>query len=157
FAACSSSDTDDNNPVTSDVDNSGLTLFADAVGEFNGSNYGYYKGVVTGSSGVVEVNLYNDGEVWAKMTIDGATHQFTTVESAALGENVSGLTFTSGNNSFDFNVSGTGSDPKITNLVLENHPTAFIEIIKEFSTDLVRAYSGTFSGDDAGTFNLLRI
>ena len=158
MASCSSSDDDNgNDPVTSDVDNSGLSLVPDAAIEFNDSNFGYYKGVITGSSGTIELNLYNDGEVWAKMVLDGVTYDFTTTETATLGENVSGLTFTSGNNSFDFNVSAAGNNPTITNLNLENHPFAFSEIIKEYSDALVRAYEGTFSGDSQGTFNMLRI
>ncbi len=158
MTACSSSDDDNgNDPVTSDVDNSGLSMVPDAAIEFNDSNFGYYKGVITGSSGNIELNLYNDGEIWAKVVLDGVTYNFTTTESANLGEAVSGLTFTSGNNSFDFNVAADGTNPMITNLNLENHPFAFAEIIKEYSDALVRAYEGTFNGDSSGTFNVLRI
>ncbi len=157
LAACSSDDDNGNDPVTSDVDNSGLTMIPAAVGEFNNKNFGYYKGIVSGSSGTVEVNLFNDGNVWAKMKIDGVTYNFTTTETAVLDEAVTGLTFVSGNSSFDFNVNADGSNPTITDINIENHPFAFVEIIKEYSTDLVRAYEGTFSGDSTGTFALLRI
>jgi hypothetical protein len=160
ITVCMASCSDDNggeSVPTSDVDDSGLTLVPDAKIEFNDSNYGIYKGVFTGSSGVVTVDLFNDDTATATLVVDGTTYNFTSAETVALDQAVTGFTFTSGANSFDFNVSASGTSPTITNIVLDGHPDAHSEIIKEYSDALVRCYQGTFSGEDTGDFNLIRI
>ena len=146
FTSCSSDDSDTNS----------LSGNADANADYNATNFGIYKGVMVGSSGVVFVNINNDGNVLAKMIVDGNTHNFTTEQSVALGEDTN-LTFTNGDEFFTFNVGAGGEDPVISDISMAGHPYAFAEIIKEFSDAQVKCFQGNYSGDSSGVFNLILI
>lgn len=124
----------------------------DAKAQYDESNYGVYKGVFVGSSGVIVINLNNEGTISASLTIDGTNYNFTTTQTIQAGVATT-LDFKNGDNSFTFSVSAKGGDPVITKLVVNGHPNAAILVIKELSTTIVRAYEGTYSGDDTGVFN----
>ncbi len=147
IASCSSDDSD------------GVSLSdsAEAIAEYDNTNFGLYKGIFVGSSGVVEINIANDGEVNAMMVIDGRKYNFSTDQSVPLGQPIENLTFTSGDNSFDFSVTETGQNPQISNIDIQGHPNPATEILKEYSTLHVKCFQGTFSGDDAGVFNMVQI
>lgn len=147
FNSCSS---DDGESIS-------LSDSAEAMAEFDDSNYGLYKGIFVGSSGVVKVNIANDGEVDAMMVIDGHRYTFSTDEPVTIDQPIENLTFTSGNNSFDFSVTETGQNPQISNIDIQGHPDAVTEILKEYSTLHVKCFQGNFSGDDSGVFNMVQI
>ncbi len=149
FASCS----DDSNDTTTPDDNS-LSTAPEAKAEFDASNYGVYKGIFVGSTGTVYVNINNNGSVSAKMIIDGTSYNFTTSEAVTNGQVTSGLTFTNGSSSFDFNVLGDGENPLIDNLNISGHANASVQIFKEYSFAHIKCYLGTFSGDSSGIFNL---
>ncbi|NHM05740.1 hypothetical protein G4D82_00770 [Flavobacterium sp. CYK-4] len=129
-----------------------------AKAEFDTKNFGIYKGVFSGSSGTVLINIKNDSDVIkAVLVIDGTTYNFTCTEDATLGQAITGLTFTSGDMSFDVNVSATGDDIAVVSSTIPAHPGATFNIIKEYSTDLVRCYQGTYTGSAQGTLNLILI
>jgi len=142
---------------SSDNDNTGqgLSNTPQAKAQFDNNNYGIYKGVFVGSSGIVLININNEGSLTATIVIDGVSYVFTTTETVTEGTVITGLTFTSGTSSFDFNVGANGSGPFITNLNITGHPNANIDIIKEFSDALVMCFQGTYGGDDSGVFNLI--
>lgn len=147
FLSCSNDNSSSNpNP---------LSETPQAKAEFDNSNFGIYKGVFVGSSGVLSVNIKNDNTISAKLVLDGTTHNFTTTENVTQNQDIVGLTFTSGNMSFDFGVHADGSNPIISNIEIEGHTLASIEIIKEESTAIVKCYEGTFSGSDSGVFNVM--
>ncbi|HEY0091706.1 MAG TPA: hypothetical protein VGB43_04385 [Flavobacterium sp.] len=143
---------DDFDPVA----DKGLSVAPDAKIDFNDNNFGIYKGILVGISGVIKVNINNDDNLNATLTINGENFQFETIETVAVNESIVGLTFTNGNSSFDFNVDGTGENPFITNLELEHLPFANIEILKEYSDAHVRCYEGTYS-NSAGTIGVFNI
>ena len=155
-ASCSS---DDNpapqNPV--EVDNSGLTMTPTANIQFNGSNFGIYKGVFVGSSGTIVIDVNNSAFINATLTVEGVQYLFTTDEQVTLDQPIVGLTFTDGINSFDFNVDANGMNAQLSLIYVEAHQFGNIEVVKEYSDALVRCYTGTFSGDQSGIFNLIRI
>jgi len=140
---------------SSDSSGPSLSDTPDAKAMYDSSNYGIYKGVFVGSTGTVIVNINNEGELSATLTINGSTSTYTTTETVTLATAISGLTFTNGSSSFDFNVDSTGNDPYITNINIAGHPNASIALLKEFSDSLVKCYVGTFNGDVSGTFNLI--
>ena len=143
---------------SSDDDGGGgapLATTPDAKVEHDDSSFGIYKGIFIGSSGVVFINVNNEDGISSKIVIDGATHNFTTTETATDGDPISGLTFTSGAMSFDFNCDSDGDNAYITNIDLPGHPNAEMMVIKEFSDIQVKCYRGTYNGDDSGTFNLI--
>jgi hypothetical protein len=132
-----------------------MTNTPDAKSQFDSNNYGIYKGVFVGSTGTVLININNDGVLTASLTIDGSVTTYTTTETVTLASTITGLTFTNGSSSFDFNVGDGGSDPTVSNINISGHPNASIVVLKEFSDSLVQCYVGTYSGDDSGTFNLV--
>lgn len=147
--SCNSSD-----DSSSSATNDGLTNTPEAKAEYDGSNFGIYKGIFVGSSGTVYVNINNTGSISAKLVIDGTTHNFTTTESITEGLAINSLTFTSGTNSFEFNATATGEEPLIENIIINGHPNPYIQIFKEYSFAQIKCYLGTYTGDDSGVFNL---
>ncbi|TBX69575.1 hypothetical protein EZL74_06780 [Flavobacterium silvisoli] len=134
---------------------SSISNTPEAKSQYDNSNFGIYKGVFVGSSGTVNINVNNDGSIVAILVIDGTTFTYTTTESVTLNSVINGLTFTNGSSSFDFNVDASGNSATITNIVISGHPNANMYVVKEFSDALVKCYTGSFSGDDSGVFNLI--
>lgn len=143
FSHCSKTgSTTNSNPLT-------------ARAEHNTSNYGVYKGVFVGSTGVIVVNLRNDAEfVIATIRIDGKLHQFTTTGILQAGMYTT-LQFKSGASSFLFSVDADGTGAIISDLVVEGHPDARVTILKEKSNALVRCYEGNYEGSSEGTWNVI--
>jgi hypothetical protein len=125
---------------------------------FNTSNFGIYKGVFVGSSGIVLINLNNNNNtISASLKIDGVNYIFSTNESITENQQTE-INFTNNDNSFVFNVSSTGTDPEITNLSIQGHPNAETILVKETSERLTKVFEGTYNGidnDDAGVFNAI--
>jgi len=124
---------------------------------FNTSNFGIYKGVFVGSSGIVLINLNNNNTISASLKIDGVNYIFSTNESITENQQTE-INFTNNDNSFVFNVSSTGTNPEITNLSIQGHPNAETILVKETSERLTKVFEGTYNGidnNDAGVFNAI--
>jgi hypothetical protein len=132
---------------------SNLSNTPTAKAEYDGNNFGIYKGVFTGSSGIITINIKNNGSLNAILVLDGTTYTFTTTETVTENQAINGLTFTSGNMSFDFKVNADGSNELVESLNFPGHPNAEISISKEYSDALVACYQGTYSGTSQGVFN----
>lgn len=122
--------------------------------QYDNSNYGVYKGVFTGSSGIIIININNDGAIAATLKVDGVTYNFTTTQTIQQNQ-ATAVNFVSGSNTFTFSVSSNGADPVITDLAINGHPHAAILVVKETSTAIVKCYEGTYSGDETGIFNAI--
>jgi len=125
-----------------DSDNSKFTESPTAIKKYDGSNFGTYKGVFTGSTGTIVINL-NDDYITAVLTIDGKEYTYTSTETSTNGQVINGLTFKNEESSFDFNVGASGEEPDITNITIVGHPQASIEVKKEYSDKIVKCYVGT--------------
>lgn len=124
---------------------------------YNTSNFGIYKGVFVGSSGIVLINLNNNNTISASLKIDGVNYIFSTNESITENQQTE-INFTNNDNSFVFNVSSTGTNPEITNLSYQGHPNAETILVKETSERLTKVFEGNYNGidnDDAGVFNAI--
>lgn len=148
----SSCSKDDNNSSPAPEDS--LSTSPEAKVEYDANNYGVYKGIFVGSSGTVYVNINNSGSVSARMVIDGIATAFTTSESVTMGQEISGLTFSNGSSSFDFNVLADGENPSIDNINMSGHPNAAVQMFKEYSFAQIKCYLGTFIGSQSGVFNI---
>ncbi|MFN8275328.1 MAG: hypothetical protein U0X58_10680 [Flavobacteriaceae bacterium] len=147
--SCSKSDDSDSQPTV-------LATSPEAIVAHDLSNYGIYKGVLVGPSGVAKVNINNDGTLSATVILEGTTHSFTTSESVAQNQNISGLTFTKGNMKFDFNCNAHGDEIEITDLVIPGYDRVSMILMKEYSDTQVKCFQGSYNGDsDNGTFNLM--
>jgi hypothetical protein len=133
--------------------NQNLTLIPQAKIEHNQSNYGIYKGVFVGSSGIIILDINNSSNtVSATLIVDGNTLNFVS-NQAIQANQATNINFVNGANSFTFSVSANGNNPIITNLLINGHPNAAILVVKETSTTLVKCFEGSYSGGDSGTFN----
>lgn len=143
FFSCSKNDDKKANP---------LADTPSAKAAYDNSNFGVYKGVFVGSSGIIMIDLNNDGTVSATLIINDTTYNFTTTQTVQQNQPTT-LTFTSGTKSFTFTVAANGGNPTITNLIINGHPNAAILVVKETSTALVKCFEGTYQGTESGTFN----
>ncbi|MBY0480098.1 MAG: hypothetical protein K2Q21_01985 [Chitinophagaceae bacterium] len=123
-----------------------------AIAQYDASNYGIYKGVFVGSSGIIVIDISNQGKILATLIIEGKTYAYTTTQTI-LPNQVTSLTFVNGNDHFNFSVASNGTNPTITNLVISGHVDPAIMVVKETSLAIVKCYEGTFSGGDNGIFN----
>lgn len=137
---------------------SSLATLPSAKAEFDSSNFGIYKGVIIGSTGVITINIKNDGNLKATLVIDGVSSTYTSAGEVTLNQVINNLRFTNGTNSFDINVSANGNDIEVIDSNIENHLGATFNVVKEYSTDLVKCYQGTYTGtNDNGVFNIIII
>lgn len=120
--------------------------------EFNNSNFGIYKGIMVGSTGIILINLNNNGTTNALLTIDGVRHEFNTIEHVTENQPTL-IRFTNNENSFDFMVGENGENPTVTNYNLKNYPKVKMQLAKEQSSNPIKCYQGRYTGDDAGIFN----
>ena len=144
--SCSKSSSNDNSS-SSTLSNTPL-----AKAQFDNSNYGIYKGVFVGSTGIVLININNDSTLTATLIIDHVTYNFTTTQTVNLNQSTQ-IHFVNGTNSFNFNVGANGSNPYFSSISINGHSQASIVIVKETSNSLVRCFEGTFNGDNYGTWN----
>lgn len=144
--SCSNSDSNGDS-------NQNLSQVPLAKSQYDNSNYGVYKGVFIGSSGTIVLDISNaNNSITATLIIDGVTHTFTTNQTIQQNQ-TSTINFVEANNSFTFTVSANGSNPTITNLIINGHPNAALLVVKETSTVLIKCFEGTFSGTYSGFFN----
>ncbi|WP_309641940.1 hypothetical protein [Flavobacterium sp.] len=140
---------------SSDAGGNVLPETSSAKAEYNNSNFGIYKGVFTGSSGVMTVNVMNNGSLSATLKLDGITHNFTTSETVTQGQNTEALTFTSGEMSFDLDISANGGNVDVTTLSFPGHDDAALTLTKEYSYQVIKCYEGTHSGTSSGILNVI--
>lgn len=131
----------------------------EAKAEYDASSGGVYKGVIVGSTGTIALYLYNTGtEVKALVSFDGQNATMTTqsLSSWSPGQAITNALFTGTINgqaiSAYFSVGANGANPQVQ-LTIPGH-TVKVAVYKETSTTLVKNYEGTYTGDDAGTFNM---
>lgn len=131
----------------------------EAKAEHDGGSGGVYKGVIVGSTGTIALYLYNTGtEVKALVSFDGQNTTMTTQSLSTWmpGQAITNALFTGTINgqaiSAYFSVGANGSNPQVQ-LTIPGH-TVKVAVYKETSTALVKNYEGTYTGDDAGTFNM---
>ncbi len=122
---------------------------------YDASNFGIYKGVFVGSSGIILINLSNDGEVSARLILDGNAYDFTVAQNVTQGEAINALTFTCDDMSFDFYVNADGTNAYVADPLFPDHPDATIQVVKEYSDQLVACYQGLFNGTDSGVINFI--
>ena len=119
---------------------------------YNNSNFGIYKGILVGSSGIVMININNNGTTNALLTIDGVRLEFNAIEQVTEHQSTP-IRFANNDNSFDFMVGKNGEDPTVLNCNLKNYPQVKIQVAKEQSSSPIKCYQGRYTGDDAGIFN----
>lgn len=131
-----------------------------AKAQFDNSNYGIYKGIFTGSTGNLIINIKNDGSLFASLYIDDVGYDndlvYTYTTTATVNQNeATAIEFKGGTgSSFTFSVGANGANPAITDISIAGHPNAKILVAKETSATLVKCFEGAYTGAaDNGIFN----
>jgi hypothetical protein len=147
--ACSKSSNSSSNPTPTDLTK------ATANVQYDKSNFGLYKGVFVGSTGIVIISVNNDNTISALLKVDGTSFIFTSSQTFQ-PNTASIINFINGANSFTFSIAADGSNPTVSNLTFSGHPKAAIAIVKQTSTVSIDCYEGTYtSPGEHGTFNFV--
>ncbi|MBU3682346.1 MAG: hypothetical protein FGM16_10470 [Flavobacterium sp.] len=149
FTACSSDSNTPAGPTLSDTPTAKI--------QFNDTNFGIYKGIIVGPSGVITLNIKNDGFLNATVVLDGESYLFTSEGTVTEGLDITDLVFTNGDKSFAVSVSANGTNITETAISFPGYPSADMLLTKEYSDAQVTCYQGTYSGDATGVFNFLAI
>lgn len=135
------------------------TSEAKAVNDNN--NFGVYKGVIVGSTGIIKLVINNgDNLVKAYITIDGSTKDtLTSTNPFTTGQAITNATFTGRISTMTFSVNANGTNPNIVSITIQGHSNVTGVLVKETSTKIVQCYEGTYTGKTStgtqtnGTFN----
>lgn len=149
FTACSS---DSNTPTGPTLSDTPLAKI-----DYNDTNFGIYKGIIVGPTGLITLNIYNDGNLNATVVLDGVSYLFTSESIITEGQDITDLVFTNGDKSFAVSISGDGTSITETAINFPGFPSADMLLTKEYSDAQVTCYQGTYSGDLTGVFNFLAI
>ena len=149
FTACSSDSSTPAGPTLSDTPTAKI--------QFNDTNFGIYKGILVGPTGLITLNIKNDGFLNATVVLDGVSYLFTSEGTVTEGQAITDLVFTNGEMSFAVSISADGTEVNETAISLAGYPSADMLLTKEYSDAQVTCYQGTYSGDAMGEFNFLAI
>ncbi|MBL7864225.1 MAG: hypothetical protein JNK10_05075 [Cyclobacteriaceae bacterium] len=140
---------DDPDPSTT------LATTAEADAAEDSKSGGVYKGTLIGSSGIIKIVLQK-GVKQIEITLDGVKKTLTTtsLDSWTSGEEIVDAEFTKDDWTVTFSMDENGETGGI-GFNIPGHPNIISVIIKEKSNAQVKAYEGTYAGDDTGTWNFI--
>lgn len=147
LSSCSSSDNEE--PIISEE-----PFKEELKEEYNDSNYGSYKGVIVGSSGTIRLFIAKN-YVKAYLDFGDLKDTLTTANTFPDKQQILNATFSGKYSSMKFNVAADGSNPQLVDITIDGHESVQGIIAKETTSQEVRCFEGTFSGDDSGTFNCI--
>ena len=127
--------------------------------KYDNSAFGLYRGVVVGSSGWIEINIFNDGSsVSSKVSIDGKTETQTSNYTFEEGKAISNANFTSETVRFEFSVNADGKNPLVNKITIDGHDYVITSVKKETSTTPSQVYEGIIEDpqNGPGIFNVVR-
>jgi hypothetical protein len=155
FNSCKKDKDDDN-----DYACTACTSTPDALAANDASSAGVYKGVLLGSTGTVNIVLFNGNtNVTATVTFDNKTANLTTTDLSGWspGQPINNAMFTGTINGQTvtayFSVEANGQNPQVT-VTIPGH-TIIVKAYKEFSDALVKSYEGSYVGDNTGGLNIV--
>ena len=152
FSTCNSKE-DEPDPETE------ITTSTETTAEFDKSNFGLYKGVIAGSSGVIRIEINNGiNKVEAYITVDRRMDLLMSASTFTSGQAIDNAVFTGSFSSFTFSVDADGKNPVITSINIEEHDNVLATVSKETSADVSSCYEGTATGGNnyKGVFNVVR-
>ena len=127
--------------------------------QYDNSAFGLYRGVVVGSSGWIEINIFNDGSsVSSKVSIDGKTETQTSNYAFEEGKAIRNAVFTSETVSFEFSVNADGHNSMVNSITIVGHDDVIASVKKETSSTPSQAYEGIVDDpqNGPGVFNVVR-
>lgn len=136
---------------------SACTDTPDALAANDNSGKGIYKGDVVGSTGNILFDISNSNStIKGTLVLDGKKYPLQT--DATYDGGFEGYFYGTMNTTDDieilFYASDNGEEYGIFYVIIPGHDNLAIHLFKELSTELVRVFEGTFTGDASGIFNL---
>jgi hypothetical protein len=157
FSGCKKDD-DDN--TDNDYTCTTCVSSAEALPANDNSSAGVYKSVLLGSTGTVKIFIYNGNtNVSATVTFNNKVGTLTTTDLASWspGQPINNAFFTGTVDgqtvSAYFSVGANGENPTVT-CTIPGH-SVYVQTYKELSGNAVKAFEGSYAGDDSGGLNIL--
>ncbi len=126
--------------------------------QYDNTSFGYYKGVIIGSSGTIIFRINNgDNIVKGYLSIDNQKDTLSTNATIMLGQPLVNILFTGRISSMRVNANANGSNASLSNIQINGHNNVTGFIIHENSNKQVLCYEGTFSGNASGIINTTRV
>jgi hypothetical protein len=149
FVACNKNDTDPL-PKLNLADTSETKAFLDTT------NFGIYKGVLTGTTGRIKL-YFNNGDIIQKaiFTLDSLSDTLVCMERFVINEPVIAAFFQGRISSLTFTTDANGKNASLDNIIIRNRINVFGVIAHESKTDLVYCYESKFTGSERGNFNFI--
>jgi hypothetical protein len=149
FTACTKNDTPAL-PKLNFTDTSETKAFLDTT------NFGVYKGVLTGTTGRIKL-YFNNGDTIKKaiITIDSLSDTLVCTQQFVIGQPVIAAFFQGRISSLTFTTDATGKNASLDNFIITNRINVFGVIAHESKTDLVYCYESKFTGSERGNFNFI--
>lgn len=128
----------------------------DAKVAYDNSNLGVYKGVLIGSSGTFTI-IMQENDTTASLNFDGKSLVLTKTKFDATGGNIDAI-FKNDSTVLSISVSSNGSVATVT-AAIPGHPNIITSVLKEKSNVLVKAFEGSYAGNNgsSGVFNMVTV
>lgn len=156
--ACSkneSSDVEKPAPVVPTVTT--LPSKAETKSQYDNTNFGVYKGVIIGSTGIIVFYINNENNVVkCYLSIDNKKDTLNTTAKIVLGQPIVDVLFTGKFSSVVINADKNGKNATLSKIKIDGHNNVESYIEHEKSTSQIKCYEGTMTGDLTGTFNCIR-
>lgn len=121
------------------------------------TNFGVFKGVLTGETGRIKIYFRNGDTIMkAHLTIDSLEDDLVCTEIFQIGQPVVAAQFTGTRSSFNFTVDETGLQASLDNILVDGRINVYGVIAHESTSNLVYCYESKFTGGQRGQFNFIR-
>lgn len=121
------------------------------------TNFGVYKGVLTGTTGRIKIYFNNGDDVMkAYLWLDSLSDSLICIQPQVLGHPVLAAAFQGRISSFTFTTDEDGRNASLDNFIVQNRINVFGVIAHESTTQQVYCYESLFSGSLNGNFNFIR-
>jgi len=135
----------------------GLTDTSETKPYLDTTNFGIFKGVLTGTSGTIKITFNNGNNVMkAFIQLDSFQEELTCTQPYAVSELVVAALFEGSCSSFTFTVDANGENASIDNIFVAGRINVFGVIAHEKSNQVVHCYESKFTGSQQGRFNFIR-
>jgi hypothetical protein len=149
-----SSCTKENTPPLASL---GFTDSTETKDSLDNTNFGIYKGVLTGTTGRIKFHFRNGDTIMkAVLTVDSLSDTLTCTETWVRGEPVIAAYFQGRISSLTFTTDATGENASIDNIIIRNRINVFGVIAHERSNEQVYCYETKFTGNQKGNFNFIK-
>lgn len=124
--------------------------------EYNQTNFGVFKGVIVGSTGIIRFYINNgNNDVKCYITIDNIKDTLTTTAKFTLSEPIVKAHFVGKFSSVTLSCDERGNTVDISDLKINGHSNLQAYVVHENTSSQVFCYEGNLNGSASGSFNCI--